>query len=123
MFFQFYKWYQIVQGITLHLLDFCTLLSCNSSLKSHRSSCQYYSLILRCSFKKSVLKHFAVSKSIFNTFSGLQACSFIKKSLQHLCFPVNIAKFLRTTILKNICKQLLLKSEQIKNKLKKAGVL
>ena len=30
----------------------------------------------------------------------------IKKRLQHRCFPVNIAKFLRTPILKNICKQL-----------------
>ena len=35
-----------------------------------------------------------------------QACNFIKKRLQHSCFPVNIAKFLRTPILKNICKQL-----------------
>ena len=29
--------------------------------------------------------------------------------LQHRCFPVNIATFLRTIILKNICKRLLLK--------------
>ena len=34
--------------------------------------------------------------------------NFIKKRLQHMCFPVNIAKFLRTPILKNICKRLLL---------------
>ena len=27
---------------------------------------------------------------------------------QHSCFPVNITKFLRTTILKNICKRMLL---------------
>ena len=33
---------------------------------------------------------------------------FIKKRLQHRCFPVSIAKFLRTPILKNICKQLTL---------------
>ena len=31
-----------------------------------------------------------------------------KKRLQHRCFPVNIAKFLRTTILKNICERLFL---------------
>ena len=31
-----------------------------------------------------------------------------KKRLQHRCFPVNIAKFLRTRILKNICGLLLL---------------
>ena len=30
-----------------------------------------------------------------------QACNFIKKRLQHKCFPVNIAKFLRTPILWN----------------------
>ena len=30
---------------------------------------------------------------------------FIKKRLQHTCFPVNIAEFLRTSILGNICKQ------------------
>ena len=28
--------------------------------------------------------------------AGLEACSFIKKRLQYMCFPVNIAKFLRT---------------------------
>ena len=30
------------------------------------------------------------------------------KTLQHRCFPVNIAKFLRTTVLKNICDNVLL---------------
>ena len=35
--------------------------------------------------------------------------NFIKKRLQHRCFPVNIAKFLSTSILKNICVRLLLK--------------
>ena len=37
-----------------------------------------------------------------------QACNFIKKSLQHRCFPVNIAKFLWAPILKNVCERLLL---------------
>ena len=32
----------------------------------------------------------------------------IKKKLQHKCLSVNIAKFLRTSILKNICERLLL---------------
>ena len=32
--------------------------------------------------------------------------NFIKKRLQHKCFPVHIEKFLRTPILKNICQQL-----------------
>ena len=39
----------------------------------------------------------------------LQAC-FSKKRLQHLCFPVNIAEFLRTSILKSIYGRLLLRS-------------
>ena len=33
---------------------------------------------------------------------------FIKKKLQHWCFPMNIGKFLRKPILKNIGKQVLL---------------
>ena len=33
--------------------------------------------------------------------SSLLGCNFIKKRLQHRCFPVNIAKFLRTFILQN----------------------
>ena len=35
-------------------------------------------------------------------------CNFIKKRLHHRCFPVTIAKLLRTPISKNICEQLLL---------------
>ena len=39
--------------------------------------------------------------------SYLKAWNFIKERYQHRCSPVNIAKFLRTSILKNICKRLL----------------
>ena len=35
-------------------------------------------------------------------------CRPLKKSLQHRCVPVNIAKFLRTPTLTNICERLLL---------------
>ena len=67
--------------------------------------------------KNTVLKNFATFTekdlcwSLFLLkFAVLpQACNFIKKRLQHRSFLVNIAKFLRTTILKNICDQLLLK--------------
>ena len=34
-------------------------------------------------------------ESIFKKAAGLKACNFIKKRLQHRCFPVNFAKFLR----------------------------
>ena len=37
---------------------------------------------------------------LFNKVTGLEVCNFIKKRLQHRCFLVNIAKFLRTLILK-----------------------
>ena len=35
-----------------------------------------------------------VLESIFDKVAGIQASKFIKKRLQHKCFPVKIAKFL-----------------------------
>ena len=49
-----------------------------------------------------------VLESPFIRFAGFKVCNFLKKGLQHRCFPVNIAKFLRTLILMKICEQLLL---------------
>ena len=46
----------------------------------------------------------------------LQACNLIKKRLQHRCFPVKLAKFLRKSILKNICERLLLKIITLRKK-------
>ena len=46
--------------------------------------------------------------SLFNEAADLNVCIFIRKRLKHGCFHVNIAKFLRASILKNICKRLLL---------------
>ena len=54
--------------------------------------------------KKGVLKNFAIFTrkhlcwSLFSVFG----VNFIKERLQHRYFPVNITKFLRTAILKNI---------------------
>ena len=45
--------------------------------------------------------------SLFNKVVGLEACNFIEKRLQLRCFPLNIAKFLKTPIMKNICERLL----------------
>ena len=44
-----------------------------------------------------------LEKRLFlKTFTGKsQTCYFIKKRLQHRCFPLNIAKLLRTPILEN----------------------
>ena len=58
--------------------------------------------------KKGVLKNFAnftakhLCWSIFLIKRRLQACNFVKKRLQHWCFPVKFAKFLITSVLKNI---------------------
>ena len=46
-------------------------------------------------------------ESLFDKFGGLQASNFITKRLQDKCFPVSIAKFLKTSILKGIFKRLL----------------
>ena len=57
--------------------------------------------------QKTVLKNFAIFTgkhlcwSFFNIVAGVKTCSFIKKILQHRCFPVNIAKLLRTPFLQN----------------------
>ena len=70
----------------------------------------------RCSVKKGVLKNFTnftgkhVLESLFNKVAGLKAYNFLKNRLQHRCFPVKSLKFFRATILKNICKRLLLKN-------------
>ena len=59
-------------------------------------------------FTNFIGKHLCWLESLFNKVTGLKACYFIKTRLQHLCFPVKFAKFLRTPILKNISERLLL---------------
>ena len=69
----------------------------------------------RCCIRKQFLKilqdplETPVWESILKNFADLSTCNFIKKRLQHKCFPVNVAKFLIQPILKNICKRLLFK--------------
>ena len=41
-------------------------------------------------------------ESLCSKVAGLEACDFIKRRLQHRCFPVKLAECLRTPILKNI---------------------
>ena len=78
-------------------------------------SLNFKSSRLQMFFKIGVLKNFCnihmkapVLDAPFNKVAGLELCNFIKKILQHRCFPANIAKFLRTPILNNICEQVLL---------------
>ena len=65
-------------------------------------------IISRSSIKKLYLKIVKqLCWSLFlNKNADLQSWNFIKKRLQHRCFPVNIAKSLRTPVLKNICERL-----------------
>ena len=51
----------------------------------------------------------SVLDSLFNEVAGLTVSNFIKKRLQARWCPVKFVKFLRTSILKNICERLLLK--------------
>ena len=44
----------------------------------------------------NIYRKTTVLDSLFNNVPGLQTSNFIKKWLQHRCFPVNFANFLRT---------------------------
>ena len=44
-------------------------------------------------------KHLCWSECLFNKETGLKACNFIKKRLQHSCSPVKSTKLLRTPII------------------------
>ena len=59
-------------------------------------------------FKISDLKNFAD----FWLISGLKARNFIKKGLQHRCFPVKFAKSLRTPFFREQLRWLLLEMER-----------
>ena len=66
---------------------------------------------------RNISRKTPVSESLFNKVAGhkvagLKVCNFLKKRLQQRCFRVNIAKFLRTLILKNISKRFFLKLKE-----------
>ena len=42
---------------------------------------------------RNVQKKTPVLVSPFNRLAGFKTCNFLKKRLQHRCFPMNIAKF------------------------------
>ena len=68
----------------------------------------------KCSVKKAFVKTSQYPQGntgvgvFFNKVADLQTCNFIKKTLLHRCFPVNIVKFVRASVLNNICVQLIL---------------
>ena len=62
-----------------------------------------------CSIQKGVYKNFAkfagkhlCQRLFFHEVAGLGPAALLKKRLWHWCFPVNFAKFLRTTFLKEL---------------------
>ena len=48
-------------------------------------------------------------QEFFQQYPWCKLWNIVKKRLQHKCFPVNMARFLRTPILENFCERLLLK--------------
>ena len=78
--------------------------------KKYKNSILCWSSQQGCFVKEDVFKTFAnlTRKHLCCSLAGLKACNFIKKRIQHRCFPVKLMKFLITLILKNICKGLLL---------------
>ena len=69
----------------------------------------------RCSVKILFSKEFVILKGkhscggiFFIKFAGLQASDCFKKGSQHRYFLMNIRKFIKAPILKNICKRLFL---------------
>ena len=65
--------------------------------------------------KKAILKKFAIWKGkhlcrglFFIKVAGLRPLTVLKKGLQHRYFLVNVRKFIKIPILKNICERLLL---------------
>ena len=85
----------------------------------------------RCSIKKAILKHFVIFTGkhlcrglLFNKVASHHACNFTKKRLQHRYYLVNIGKFTRRPILKNIseplhCWNVLWERFQIRSELSK----
>ena len=55
----------------------------------------------RCSWKfRKIHRTTPVLVSLFDKVAGLQVCNFIKKTLQHRCFPVKFVRILKTPILR-----------------------
>ena len=78
-----------------------TLLCCVRTVRSSHRRCFIKNLFLKI---MQYTQEIPVLESLFSKVlnKGLKASNFIKKRPQHRCFSVNIAKFLRQPILKNI---------------------
>ena len=68
----------------------------------------FWRLLLKIS--EAVTWRFPVKNLFLEISQNSQEKETIKKRVQHRCFPVKFAKFLRTPTLKNICERLLVKT-------------
>ena len=75
----------------------------------------FWAIVTEMFYKKGALKNVArftrkhlCGSLFFNEVTTVRSATLLKKRLWHRRFPVISEKFLRTPILKNICKQLLL---------------
>ena len=62
----------------------------------------------RCSVKKGILKISQMSLEKKCVGVSYRSATLLKRDSKHWCFPVKFAKFLRTSIIKNICERLIL---------------
>ena len=96
---------KIFKSIICRLINF--YIKTNAHLELAATVC-------RCSLKWVFLKFGNIHRkttvfdSLFDKAGELQACNFIKKRLQHWCFPGNIAKCLRIALLTEYFRWLLL---------------
>ena len=71
-------------------------------IQTRRSySHMFFKLCALKNFVYNINKKTPVLKSLFKKVASLKTCIVKKKRFQHRCFPVNIAKFLRTAFLQN----------------------
>ena len=92
---------------TSRLGNSCLILRFLKRYRSSHRKCR--SSHRRFIVRKYVVKNFEnFTLESFLWSCRLWACKFLKKRLQHKCFPVKFAKLRRTPILKSICRQLLL---------------
>ena len=54
----------------------------------------------KAALKNNIHKETVMLESLFNKVAGLKVWNFVLKRLQHRCFPVNMAKFLRAPVMK-----------------------
>ena len=83
---------------TFWIILFSFLCNILTTIRTNRSQMFFEIGVLKVS---NIHRKTLVLKSLFSEVASLEAYKFIKKRLQHRCFPVNVANFLRKLYLKN----------------------